>query len=189
MVIVSTDAVRKAFLQVGSSDFKSFTPQLCLPIGTRISQVAFSADESCLVISAEIGGGLAVYDVNALMQGSTKSAFELSTDGAALRALVPNPMTDRAELFALITTSGDLMVANFKTRQFLNGPSGQVLKNGVSCLSWSAKGKQLVAGLANGSAVQMTPEGEIKAHIPKPLNLEGDHYGMSSSHSGYKLLY
>jgi hypothetical protein len=31
------------------------------------------------------------------------------------------------------------------------GPGGPVLKDGVSCASWSNKGKQLIAGLADGT--------------------------------------
>jgi len=148
-----------------------------LPIGVRVSQVAFSADEKYLAISAEVGGGLAVYDVQAIMQGNTQSAFELSTNGTSLRALIPNPTAEKAELFAVVTTNGQLMIANMKTRQLLNGPNGQVMKDGVSCVSWSTKGKQLVAGLGNGGGFQMTPEGEGKAEIPRPPAIEGDQHG------------
>lgn len=183
VIIASTESVRQAFTsQISAdSDVKPFSPQLTLPIGTRVSQVAFSADESFLVISAENGGGLAVYDVQALMQGSTQSAFELSTNGVSLRALTPNPTPEKAELFAAVTTSGDLMIANLKSRQFLSGPAGQTMKNGVSCVSWSTRGKQLVAGLGNGTGFQMTPEGEAKAEIPKPLGLDGDQHVSSIS--------
>ena len=142
-----------------------------------MSQVAFSADENYLAISAEIGGGLAVYDVQSIMQGNTTSAFELSTNGE-LRALTPNPTPEKAELFAVVTAKGELMVANMKTQQLVNGPKGVIMKDGVSCVSWSNKGKQLVAGLGNGAAYQMTPEGEGKADIPKPPALEGDQHGM-----------
>ena len=124
---------------------------------------------------------MAVYDVQALMQGATQSAFELSTNGTSLRALVPNPTPEKAELFAVVTVNGELLMANFKTRQILNGPNGQVMKDGVSCVSWSNKGKQLVAGLGNGTAFQMTPEGVGKAEIPRPLALEGDQHGMIHS--------
>lgn len=182
VVIASTESVRDAFKANAPSggDIKPFQPQLTLQIGTRISQVAFSSDESVLVISAEVGGGLAVYDVQALLQGNTQSTFELATGGASVRALVPNPATTSAELFAVVTTNGDLMIANMKTQQLNAGPNGQVMKNGVSCVTWSNKGKQLVAGLGNGSASQMTPEGVGKAEIPKPEGLDGNQHGMLS---------
>ena len=180
VVIASTETVRQAFsadAAIGSHT-KPFTPQLTLPIGARVSQVAFSADENYLAISAEVGGVLAVYDVESIMQGNTSSAFELLTNGVSLRALTPNPTPEKAELFAVVTANGELMVANMKTQQLLNGPNGPIMKDGVSCVSWSNKGKQLVAGLGNGAAYQMTPEGEGKAEIPKPPAVEGDQHGM-----------
>ncbi len=170
-----------------SGNTKPFTPQLTLNVGMRVSQVAFSADESFLVLSAESGGGLAVYDVQSLMQGATESAFQLTTNGTALRALLPNPTPEKAELFAAVSTTGQLLMANLKIREFLSGPQGQVLKDGVSCVSWSARGKQLIAGLGNGMCYQMTPEGEGKAEIPLPPGLDGDQHGKNSSVVGHDL--
>ncbi|KAL8860591.1 MAG: hypothetical protein Q9178_002944 [Gyalolechia marmorata] len=178
VVIAATEAVRKAFSDkdAGDGSIKPFTPQLVLQLGTRISQVAFSADESYLVLSAEQGGGLAVYEVQSLMQGNTESTFQISTDGAALRMLLPNPTPERAELFAAVTVTGELLIANLSLRQFLNGPQGVKMKDGVSCVSWSARGKQLVAGLGNGACYQMTPEGAGKFEIPAPPDIEGDQH-------------
>lgn len=184
IILASTESVRKAFESpdLGDNNVKPFQPQLKIPMTIRISQVAFSADESYLVLSAEVGGGLAVYDVQALMQGSTQTAFELSTNGQALRALNPNPTPEKGELFAVVTADGKLMMANLKERTFISGPNGQLLKDGVSCISWSAKGKQLVAGLGNGTAYQMTPEGEGKAEIPRPPDVESAQHGKASLH-------
>ena len=174
-MVASTEAVRQAFSSEGG-DVKSFTPQLTLELGTRISQVAFSSDESMLVLSAEQGGGLAIYSVDNLMQGNKQSAFEMPTDGIAVRALVPNPATNHAELFAVVTMNGQLLMANMKDRQFSPGASGQVLVEGVSCVSWSNKGKQLVAGRGNGTAFTMQPDGQNMQEIPKPPNIEGDQH-------------
>ena len=180
VIIASTDSVRQAFAPSNTpgNNFKSFTPQLTINIGTRISQVAFSADEQYLVISAEAGGGLRVYDVQILMQGNTNPTFELSTNGTSLRALVPNPTADKADLFAVVTVKGELMMANLTTRQFLNSGQGLIMKDGVSCICWSPRGKQLVAGLGNGTCSQITPEGEAKGELPRPPDLQGDQHGM-----------
>ena len=150
---------------------------MTLDIGTRISQVAFSADEEHLAISAENGGGLAVYDVQGLGQGQTAAIFELNTNGASLRSLVPNPTLERSEFFAVITNSGDLMMANLKSRSLLNGAQGTILKSGVSCVAWSNKGKALVGGLGNGTCYQLSHEGKAMADIPRPPALEGEHHG------------
>lgn len=168
----TTEAVRKAFEspKQEDSDVRDYAPQLKIPMSMRISQLAFTADEAFLILSAESGGGLAVYDVDSLLQGSTNSACELPTGGESLRILIPNPTPEKADLCAIVTTSGNLHMANLKDRQ-LSKP----LKSQVSCISWSAKGKQLCAGLGDGTIHQMTPEGEAKAEIPKPPTLDDCH--------------
>lgn len=178
MVIARTEAVRKAFGGGNGPDgnIKTFTPQLTLELGMRISQVAFTADEKYLVLSAEQGGGLAVYEVQSLLQGSTQSAFGISTESTSLRMLLPNPTSEKAELLAVVTAKGELLMANLATRQFSNGPQGTTLKDGVSCVSWSTRGRQVVAGLSDGSCYQLTPEGEVKNNIPRPPDLEVDQH-------------
>lgn len=183
IIIATTESIRKAYEgpRVGDGQIRPFQPQMILPIGMRVSQVVFTADEKYLVLSAEIGGGLAVYEVQSLLKGSQTSAFELSTNSESLRALAPNPTPEKGELLALVTIDGNLMIANLETKNFVSGANGPVLKDGVSCLSWSAKGKQLVAGLADGSAYQMTPEGLAKAEIPRPPNVNPGYHVSSLS--------
>ncbi|KAM0256793.1 hypothetical protein ACHAQJ_004745 [Trichoderma viride] len=170
VIIATTESIRKAFEgpKDGESDIRSFEAQLKIPMAMRVSQLVFTADENYLVLSAESGGGLAVYEVQSLLQGSSNSAFELSTNGEALRSLVPNPMVP--ELCAIVTNGGNLHIANLQDRKISNALKGQ-----VSCISWSSKGKQLCAGLADGTIHQMTPEGEGKADIPKPPSLGNCH--------------
>ncbi|KAL9007897.1 MAG: hypothetical protein Q9173_006921 [Seirophora scorigena] len=177
VIIAGTGAVRQAFAaNETDGSVKSFTPQLTLDLGMRISQVAFTADEKFLILSAEAGGGLAVYEVQNLLQGNTKCAFEISTDKTSLRMLLPNPTPEKAELLALVTIKGELLMANLATRQFTSGPQGIVLKDGVSSVSWSARGRQLIAGLGDGSCYQLNPEGEAKNSIPRPPDLEVDQH-------------
>lgn len=193
MIIASTKSVRDAFSAEGlaGSHIKPFNPQLILGVGTRVSQVAFTADERYLVISAEKEGGLAIYNVESMKNGNTQAEFEISTDGIALRALISNPTPEKAELVAIVTANGKLSIANLQTRQYVNGKQGPILREGVSCVSWSTRGKQLVAGFGNGSCLQMTPEGDSKAEIPRPNNIEGDQHGNQihlSNMSEFKLI-
>ncbi|KAM0305758.1 hypothetical protein HYE67_008297 [Fusarium culmorum] len=172
VVIATTESVRKAFeaSQDGDTDIRNFEPQLKIPMPMRVSQLSFTADENYLILSAESGGGLAVYEVQSLLSGSTNSAFELSTNGETLRAMIPNPTPEKAELCAIVTNNGNLHMANLKERQ-ISSP----LKNQVSCVSWSSKGKQLCAGLGDGTIFQMTPEGEGKGEIPRPPDMDDFH--------------
>ena len=191
MIVASTDSVRQALRSPADGNIKPFSPQLTLPLGMRISQVAFSADENFLVLSAESGGGLAVYDVQSLMQGNTQRAFEIATNGTSLRALVPNPTPEKAELFAAVSTNGELLIADLKAKHFLTGAQGQILKTGVSCVSWSNRGKQLIAGLGEGSLYQMKPDGECTGEISKPPGVEDNQFGKKSTQSrlNHKLIY
>lgn len=176
--VATTEAARKAFEKdkTGDGHVRSFDPQAKIPLSMRISQLAFTTDEQFLVISAETGGGLAVYDVQSLQQGTVQPAFELGTNGETLRALVPNPMPETAGLCALVTNNGNLLMANLSERSLVSGPNGPILRVQVSCAAWSTKGKQIVAGMADGTIQQMTPDGADKASIPKPVQL-GDYHG------------
>lgn len=136
----------------------------------RVAHLAFTADEKYLILSAESGGGLAVYEVQNLLQGNSQTAFEIGTNNEALRSLIPNPTAEKAELCAIVTTNGNLYMANLAERKV-----SPALKSQVSCISWSTKGKQLVAGLADGTIYQMTPEGEGKAEIPSPPGVTNCH--------------
>ncbi|KAI2628326.1 hypothetical protein GGS21DRAFT_237813 [Xylaria nigripes] len=177
VIVSSTDTVRKSLEapKDGDSEIRPFTPQLKLPLPIRLCQLVFSTDEAYLVLSAEQGGGLAVYDVNTLQQGSVP-AFEIPTNGESLRALVPNPSQEKAELCAVVTNGGKLLVANFKERGFVSKSNGQILREQVSCVAWSSKGKQLVAGLGGGAMCQLTPEGDVKAEIPRPPDVDSNCY-------------
>lgn len=173
----STESARKAFSadQTGDTEFRAFEPQVKIPMPMRISHLAFTPDEQYLILSAEQGGGLAVYETQALLQGSSQAAFEISTSGESIRALIPNPMPELAEFSAVVTTNGNLLIANLKEKSLVSGPNGPVIRNQVACGAWSTKGKQLVAGLSDGTVVQMTPDGAEKEHIPKPARFGDIH--------------
>lgn len=179
LVLGDVKAIRAAFFSdsPAENNVKQFNPQLTLQI-PRVSQVAFSSDESSLTLCAAEGGGLAVYDVQALKNGNKDPAFQLPTNGVPVRALIPNPAAESAHLLAIVLEQGQLMIANLKDRKFETGSNGMVMRDGVSCVSWSNKGKQLTAGLGNGTALQLTPAGEVKAEIPRYPHLNGDQHGM-----------
>lgn len=166
----STESVRNAFSvdKTGDTEFRAFEPQVKIPMPMRISHLAFTPDEQYLILSAEQGGGLAVYETHALLQGSSQAVFEISTSGESVRALVPNPMPELAEFCAVVTTNGNLLMANLKDKSLVSGSNGPVIRSQVACCAWSTKGKQLVAGLSDGTVVQMTPDGAEKAQIYKP---------------------
>ena len=150
---------------------------LKIPLPLRVSHVAFTSDEKYLVICAE-SGGLQGYETASLLKENTSPAFQIATEGIAIRTLVPNPAD--GNLMATVLADGKLMIADLQARKFQDTVNnGPLLKDGgVSCCSWSARGKQLVAGLEDGSVVQLKPDGQPVAGMPKPPGADRC-YGMS----------
>jgi nucleoporin NUP159 len=162
------------------NNVKPFSPALTLPV-PRLSQVTFTSDGAYLVICAESGGGLAVYDTEAILSGKKESTFQIATEGVSVRVLAPNPAPELAHFVAVVLSGGQLMIANLKEQNFIiGGNKSKILKDGVSCVSWSVKGKQLVAGLGDGNAFQMDPAGAPKAIIRQPPSVKPDHHGKFS---------
>ncbi|KAM5469163.1 hypothetical protein MauCBS54593_004515 [Microsporum audouinii] len=178
IAIARTDSVRKAYAgePLGDSDVRPFQPELQIPLPRRVSHVSFSSDGNVLVVAVEGGDGLAIFDASELLQGKTQPRATLNINGATLRALAANPNPDTPELFAAVTSNGELLVANLKTNQLVSGAAGPVLKSGVSSICWSNKGTQLVAGLGDGTAFQVKPDGEKQADIPRAPEVGDDHH-------------
>ncbi|KAJ9490347.1 hypothetical protein VN97_g2915 [Penicillium thymicola] len=176
LVISTADVVRKSIEAPAGEDMektKPFQPIATIPLPSRPTHVAFTPGDDGLILATENGPTISVFDTNTLTQGNAQPAISIPTNGVSLRALTPNP-DPSSTLVALVTVNGDLLIADLKAGSLVPGPSGPVLKAGVSCASWSNKGKQLVAGLADGTGYQMTPDGTKKAEIPRPSDLDGD---------------
>ena len=172
LVLAQTSTVRNAFHapQAGADSVKPVQPEVSISM-PRLSHIAFSADESVLVASSEQRGGIAAYEISQLTSGNTNPAMELSTNNSKLRALVANPAPEYAHLFAAVTINGELLIADLNLKALIQGPTGPVIKSGVSCVSWSNKGKALVAGLGDGTATQLKADGSVMAEIPKSTSI------------------
>ncbi|KAH9826410.1 nucleoporin [Teratosphaeria destructans] len=187
LTITTTEDVRRAFedgdeaggltntkIPKPSSGNSDWNPKvLSLPV-PRVNQLYFSSDESCLVIAAEQGGGLAVYDTNAIVNGKTEPEFQIATNGSRVQHLLPNPNPSDAlsHLFGVVLENGQLLLANLKSRELSKTSSGSpVFHEGVTCACWSRLGKQVFAGKSDGTAVQIDPQGVVKAQIPVPPGL------------------
>ncbi|KAF2758164.1 hypothetical protein EJ05DRAFT_500682 [Pseudovirgaria hyperparasitica] len=144
---------------------------LSISLPMRISHVYFTSDEKYLAITAETGGGLAVYEVDSLLQGNKEPSFQIATNGTSVRAVAPNP--EIGQYLLLVLSNGSLVLADLESKSLQNGKNGAVLCENVSCASWSVKGKQLIAGLGDGSVSQIKPDGDLVATIPKPPSLTG----------------
>ncbi|KAI2794538.1 hypothetical protein POX_a01137 [Penicillium oxalicum] len=176
LVVATTESVRKAIESAsGGEDTKTkpFQPQSTIPLPARPTHVAFTASDDALILATENGSQITIFQTDTLLQGNAQPALSVSTNGATIRSLAPNP-DPSSTLVALVTVNGELLIADLKAGNLVSGASGSVLRTGVSCVAWSNKGKQLVAGMANGSADQLTPDGTQKAQLPRPSDLEGE---------------
>ncbi|KAJ5612996.1 Nuclear pore complex protein [Penicillium lagena] len=176
LVVASTNALRESIVAPTGADkikTKPFQPQATIPLPARPTHVAFTSGDDALVLATENGSQISVFQTTSLMQGNGQPAFSIQTNGVSLRAVAPNP-DPNSTFVGLVTANGELLMADLKAGNLVSGPNGPVLKTGVSSVSWSNKGKQLVAGLADGTGYQMTPDGTKKDEIPRPSDLEGE---------------
>lgn len=177
--LASTESVRAAFREKNteseSDTVRPYTPQMNIPY-PRPGHIVFSADESILVASGQHQGGLDAFQLSKLGDGEASPALSIPTNGESLRALAANPSLDSPNLFALVTNIGELLMADLQTGGLRDGQSGSVLKSGVTCCSWSNKGKQLVAGGTDGIVTQLKPDGTLVAQIPKSTSIPDGHH-------------
>ena len=167
IVIATTNAVREAIASPAEpgENMRMLEPTAKIPF-SRISHLVFSSDESALVASTQQDGGIIAFQVEELLKGNTHPVLEIATNGEGLRALIPNPVSQTAHQFAAVTRDGKLLVADLKSGALQNAKDGPVWADGVSCISWSNRGKALIAGLADGSGSQIKSDGTHMAKIP-----------------------
>lgn len=179
LILTSTESIRNAYKGAKSKEeVVPLEPQLQIPI-PRLSCLTFTVDGSHLVIAAEQGGGFAAFNTDRLSGGDTKSAFEVPTEGVAIKALVPNPAVELAHIVGVVLENGHLFLANLQEKMFAASESGRpTMYEGVTCMAWSPRGKAMIAGLQNGSAVQLSQTGKVMAVIPRPPELEAGKIGM-----------
>ncbi|KAL4788345.1 hypothetical protein BJX76DRAFT_175432 [Aspergillus varians] len=175
--VASTETIRVAISAESGKDklkTKPFQPQATISLPGRPTHIAFASGDSALVLATENGPQLSVFETEGLLQPNAQPAISIPTNGATFRTIAPNPalLSDaHSSLVALVTTAGELLIADLKAGSLIAGPNGNILKTDVSSVCWSNKGKQLVAGLVDGTGYQMTPEGAHKDSIPRPPDL------------------
>ncbi|KAL4791003.1 hypothetical protein BDV19DRAFT_315605 [Aspergillus venezuelensis] len=176
--VATTENIRAAICADGGKDkvkTKPFQPQATISLPGRPTHIAFASGDSALVLATENGSQLSVFETGSLLQPNAQPALSIPTNGATFRTIAPNPAQAKeshSSLVALVTTNGELLIADLKAGNLLAGPNGNILKTDVSSVCWSNKGKQLVAGLVDGTGYQMTPDGAQKDIIPRPPDLE-----------------
>lgn len=175
LVLASTEKVRKAFREKANEwdVVTNFSPDATLPV-PQLRQVVFSADEDFLVTSAENDGGLSVFSLDDLLKGNTQPGMQIATDNTPVRALLPNPSPEQAHYMAVILDSGRLDITDVTT-----GNAKTVHSAGVTCASWSVKGKAFVVGFEDGTAAihLISSLDQVKARVPRPPTVDDNYRG------------
>ncbi|KAF2444261.1 hypothetical protein P171DRAFT_521621 [Karstenula rhodostoma CBS 690.94] len=173
LVITSTEKVRKAFQEKADEwdVVRNFSPDATLPV-PQLRQVVFSTDEDFLVTSAERDGALSVYSLDDLLKGNTQPGVQITTNNTPVRALLPNPSPEQAHYMAVILDSGRLDITDVTT-----GNAKTVHSAGVTCASWSVKGKAFVAGFKDGTASihLVSSLDQVKAKVPRPPTMDNSY--------------
>lgn len=183
MSVASTESVRAAISADGGKEkikTKPFQPQAIISLPGRPTHIGFASGDSALVLVSENGAQLSVFETGSLLQPNAQPAISIPTNGATFRAIAPNPAQaedSHSSLVALVTVAGELLIADLKAGNLIAGPNGNILKTDVSFVCWSNKGKQLVAGLSDGTGYQMTPDSTKKDIIPRPPDLADPCHG------------
>ncbi|CBF86150.1 hypothetical protein AN2086.2 [Aspergillus nidulans FGSC A4] len=177
LCVASTESVRAAISADDEKEkvkTKPFQPQATISLPGRPTHIAFASGDSALVLATESGTHLSVFETGSLLQPNAQPAISIPTNGATFRTVAPNPAQaedSHSSLVALVTNAGELLMADLKAGNLVTGANGNILKADVSSVGWSNKGKQLVAGLVDGTGYVMTPDGVQKDLIPKPPDL------------------
>lgn len=169
VVVGKTADVREAVYRSGDEEIRDCKTLNSISIA-RPTHLAFASDESCLVVATEQASELVAYSTQSLKTPSPQVALRLSTR-APIRALIPNPDPSQASLFAVLNTNGELLLADLDKSEIVATEGGPVLATNASCVTWSSKGKQLMVGKADGSAVQLKPNGSVVATTAKPSSI------------------
>ncbi|KAF2024695.1 hypothetical protein EK21DRAFT_78139 [Setomelanomma holmii] len=170
LIVTSTEKVRKAFAEkAGEWDVVSdFKPDVSISLGIPpLRHVVFSIEGDYLVVSAEEKGALAVFNVERLMQGDQTPEKKIETDGVAVRVLLPNPMAHYDQYMAVVLESGRLSIVDVA-----EGRTNTIRGDGVSCATWSSRGKAVAAGLQDGTTAIYMTDGSLKGIIPRPPGVD-----------------
>lgn len=164
--------MRKAYSGQADADnvITSFTSDITIPT-PRLRHVVFSSDEDFLVLTAESGGGLAVYNTESVLNKKNPEN-QIGTDQISVRALVPNPNPQFGQYFAVILENGRLFVVDIS-----DGKQVKLQEENATCVAWSNRGKAVIAGQKDGSAVQYGMKGDVMATVPRPPDMDASYIG------------
>uniref|UniRef100_UPI0037E8D1C8 nuclear pore complex protein Nup214 isoform X2 n=1 Tax=Semicossyphus pulcher TaxID=241346 RepID=UPI0037E8D1C8 len=142
-------------------------------VDVSLHNLALSCDELTLSVcgtSESVGLSLTFYDVRTFVNKGRPQKFPFASllpavpPGTLVQDLMWNPA--QASMLATCLSDGSMMILDVtdsaKVTAELPAPSG------ITCISWSPKGKQVAVGKMDATVSQYTPALEQKKVIPSP---------------------
>uniref|UniRef100_A0A8C9XQ16 Nuclear pore complex protein Nup214 n=1 Tax=Sander lucioperca TaxID=283035 RepID=A0A8C9XQ16_SANLU len=138
-------------------------------VDLALHHLALSCDELTLSVcgmTEEAGLSLTFYDVRTFMNKKLPFASLLPAvpPGSLVQDLKWNPV--QASMLAVCLSDGCMMILD--VTDSVKVQAELPASNGITCLCWSPKGKQVAAGKMNSTVSQYTPALEEKKVIPCP---------------------
>ncbi|KAF3929164.1 hypothetical protein AA313_de0201443 [Arthrobotrys entomopaga] len=167
VVVARTSTLRAAFKNTSAANgnFIPFQPECIIPMSIRLSHIAFTSDGNYLLLGAQLGG-IAVYSVeDILSKGNDVQPQSQITTGPLLE-MKPIPTVADAEKVCILVGSGwsqggTVGLVDVK-KQTVQGN----LKSGVTTVSWSPKGKQIICGGSSGGLAWIKHDGTEADVVP-----------------------
>uniref|UniRef100_A0A8C9XKU0 Nuclear pore complex protein Nup214 n=1 Tax=Sander lucioperca TaxID=283035 RepID=A0A8C9XKU0_SANLU len=142
-------------------------------VDLALHHLALSCDELTLSVcgmTEEAGLSLTFYDVRTFMNKARPQKLPFASllpavpPGSLVQDLKWNPV--QASMLAVCLSDGCMMILD--VTDSVKVQAELPASNGITCLCWSPKGKQVAAGKMNSTVSQYTPALEEKKVIPCP---------------------
>ncbi|KAG5671965.1 hypothetical protein PVAND_002130 [Polypedilum vanderplanki] len=141
-----------------SNAIESNAPVRKIPMPSSVTQLACNCDGSILAVDVKINGisHIQLYSVASFLAPSVQKIreFRVSTDNSSSSQLCWNPVINSA--LAVCSENGSLGLYVLKDQGVEFHSIDPSLK--AKCCCWSPKGKQIVAGFADGKLMQFNME-------------------------------
>ncbi|KAK6536844.1 hypothetical protein TWF281_001054 [Arthrobotrys megalospora] len=174
VVVARTSTLRAAFknTSAANNNILPFQPECIIPMSVRLSHIAFTSDGTYLLLGAQLGG-IAVYLVDEILSKGNDVQPRSQINTGPLLEMKPIPTIIEAEKVCIVVGSGwsqggNVGIVDVKTNQVQEN-----LKSGVTTVSWSPKGKQIICGGSGGGLAWIRPDGkeaDVVAGVPNYPN-------------------
>ncbi|EPS36369.1 hypothetical protein H072_10104 [Dactylellina haptotyla CBS 200.50] len=167
VVVARTSTLRATFKNTSTANgnLLPFQPECIIPMTIRLSHVAFTVDGNFLLLGAQVGG-IAVYSVDDILSKGSQVQPQCQITTGPLLEMKPIPTLADAEKVCILVGSGwsqggTVGLVDVKTQQVQGN-----LKSGVTTISWSPKGKQIICGGSGGGLAWIRPNGSEADVVP-----------------------